>query len=153
MRWEKLGKKPNFHRTKGFPLVTRWKIYSPQLFLLRKAGSLSLRLTYPRHSSESRNRIRFTITHSRNTGSIPRIHRQVGRVLFPSRFLPVSFRELSELTGASSFFHASFISPAGDGLDSYRRVVLIHHQKIRSPAFRAAGVIMTVLFESRSWHV
>jgi hypothetical protein len=62
----------NFRRTKGFPLVTRWKIYSPKLFLLRNAGSLTPRLTYPRHSSESRNRLRFTITHSRNTGSMVR---------------------------------------------------------------------------------
>jgi hypothetical protein len=55
-----------------FPLVTRWKICSPQLFLLRKAGSLTMKPTYPRLSSESRNRKRFTITHSRNTGSMVR---------------------------------------------------------------------------------
>jgi hypothetical protein len=35
---------------------------------------------------------------------------------------------------------------AGDGLDSRRRVVSIQHKKIRSPAFRAAGVIMAVSF-------
>jgi hypothetical protein len=68
-----------------------------------------------------------------DTERTPRIHRYVGRVLFPSRFLPVSFRELSELAGASSFFHASFIPPAGDGLDSRRRVDLIQHKKYGLP--------------------
>jgi hypothetical protein len=29
-----------------FPLVTRWKIYSPKLLLLRNAGSLTPKLTY-----------------------------------------------------------------------------------------------------------
>jgi hypothetical protein len=51
------------------------------------------------------------------TEHTPRIYRKVGRVLFPSRFLPVSSRELSELGGASFLFHASFVSPGGDGLD------------------------------------
>jgi hypothetical protein len=62
----------NFHRTKGFPLVTRWKIYSPQLLLIRNAGSLTPKLTYPRLSSKSRNRKSVEITHSRNTGSMAR---------------------------------------------------------------------------------
>jgi hypothetical protein len=65
---------------------------------------------------------------------------------FPLRFLPVSVRELSELADASFLFHDSFISTAGDGLDSRRRVVSIQHINIRSPAFRAAGVIMAVSF-------
>jgi hypothetical protein len=34
----------------------------------------------------------------------------------------------------------------GDGFDSRRRVVFIQHKKIRSPAFRAAGVITAVSF-------
>jgi hypothetical protein len=89
-----------------FPLVTRWKIYSPKLLLLRNAGSLTPKLTYPRVSDteaylprlsrESSNRKSFAITQPRNT---PRIHRYVRRVPFPSRFLPVSSRELSELPG------------------------------------------------------
>jgi hypothetical protein len=68
--------------------------------------------------------------------------------LFPFTFSPslVSFRELSELADASFLFHNSFISTAGDGLDSRRRVVFIQRTKIRFPAFRAAGVIMTISF-------
>jgi hypothetical protein len=53
---------------------------------------------------------------------------------------------LLELAGASFLFHDYFLSTAGDGLDSRRQVVFIKHTKIRSPAFRAAGVIMAVTF-------
>jgi hypothetical protein len=57
----------HFLRMKGFPLVTRWKMYSPKLLLLRNAGSLTPKLTYPKLDGESRTRKRCAIAHSRNS--------------------------------------------------------------------------------------
>jgi hypothetical protein len=88
------------------------------------------RPTFPRHSSESRNRISFAITHSGNTGSMvcSALLEFIGKLVgFFSRHVFSQFH--LESCRSASFFHASFISPAGDGLDSRRRVVLIQHTK------------------------
>jgi hypothetical protein len=63
------------------------------------------------------------------TKRTPRIYRQAGRVLFPSRF---SLFPL-ESCRSSQTHPLSFISPAGDGLDSRRRVVFIQHKKYSLP--------------------
>jgi hypothetical protein len=54
-------------------------------------------------------------------------------VFFSLHVFSLSSRELSEFAGASFLFHASFISPAGDGLDSRRRVAFIQHKKCGLP--------------------
>jgi hypothetical protein len=78
---------------------------------------------------------RFTITHSRNTGSMVRsaILEFIGKLVgFFSRPVFSQFHlESCRSSQAHILFHclhASFISPAGGGLDSRRRVVLIQHK-------------------------